>query len=354
MYILQSEWRVSRSFEILCISLVLISCQKKAAYLLQAAEGQLRLSTEGQPVEDAARDETLPRYVRGLMAEVPDIRKFITSHGLNVSKNYSRYVHLRRPAVVWFVGASPEFSLKPLTWKFPIVGSFPGLGFFNYAEGIKWRNYLAAKGHDVQIRAVPAFSTGGWFADPVVSTMLYQGRNRYGALVNVLIHESVHATVLVPSQSFFNESIATYIGDGMTASYLTEHFGEDSPITKLYTKREKHSGKRVNKMGDAYEELKKLYASGASKVEMRKKKKVILDKLDREMKLWYRPNNATLSGHKTYRSGKTGFDELFSRCGKDWNRFIAAAKTIKKADFPKKQTDELKPVLDKVVCPTIK
>src|SRR5690606_5007973 len=102
---------------------------------------------------------------------VPHIKAYALENGLAISDNYDEFVALNRPYVVWFVNASHPLAFYPKTFWFPVVGSFPGLGWFDERTARRHAASLQREGWDVSVRGVRAFSTGGWFGDPIVSSM---------------------------------------------------------------------------------------------------------------------------------------------------------------------------------------
>src|SRR4029078_3952588 len=134
-----------------------------------------------------------------------------------------------RPAAVWVVSACEQLRFRSKEWHFPIVGSFPYLGWFDLEQAKAFADELRAESWDVDVRGAHAYSTLGWFRDAVLSTMIPEGKEALGELVNVVLHESVHATVYIEGQAFFNESIASFIADRLTDHYLIQTRGNKSP-----------------------------------------------------------------------------------------------------------------------------
>ena len=126
------------------------------------------------------------------------------------TKNYSTFVNLHRPYVTYIVSAAPKNELKYYTWYFPIIGSVPYKGYFNEAGANGEARDLASEGYDTYVRGVTAYSTLGWFKDPILSSML--AYSDYD-MVNTIIHETVHTTIYIKSNANFNERLASYLGD---------------------------------------------------------------------------------------------------------------------------------------------
>lgn len=313
----------------------------QTGYVIQAGLGQLQMMGDTRPIDDVIEDsETDPR-TRVLLAEVAPILRFARDNGLATKGNYRNYIELDRPGAVWFMATSKELEFKPKVWNFPIVGSFTYLGWFDYYEAQGVRHRLERDGWDVHVRPARAYSTGGWFTDPVVSTMLSSGDDAFRDLANVLLHELTHANVLVRDQSTFNESIAAFMGDTLAEQYLIDRFGAKSSEVAAYREELVESRGRGSALADAYQTLKELYDSDRSDADKRAEKKTILNRLEIELGLRYRPNNASLIGFKTYNAGYAEITSLFAACGRDWHRFIPFVKTLKSNDFAKKQEENI-------------
>ena len=208
----------------LATTLTCTSCLM-SRYLSQAADGQLHLLTSARPVDDVIADESVAPRTRVLLAAIPEIKAYGAGHGLDTRHNYKTFVQLDDDNAVWFVGGSDPLAFKPTNYCFPIVGCFAGLGWFNEDDALADRARLERQGFDAIARPAAAYSTGGWFPDPVLSSMLGDSDDAYPELANVILHESTHATVLVPDEPYFNESFAEYIGDVLTDEWIVEHFG---------------------------------------------------------------------------------------------------------------------------------
>jgi predicted aminopeptidase len=316
-------------------------------YLAQASHGQFELLAKARPIEQVVADPETPTRTAMLLAEIPEIKAYGAAFGLSVKRNYETYADLQRPAAVWFVGAADALAFRPRKWCFPIVGCFAGLGWFDEDDALRDRAALERRGLDVIARPAAAYSTGGWFPDPVLSTMLGGGDDAFPGLANVILHESVHATVLVPDQPFFNESFAEYVGDVMTDRWVVDRFGEGAPEQLAWLITQATGAARVARMFATYHELDELYKSKASDADKRAKKQQVIDALVDELRLRRRPNNASLVELRVYRAGGTTLGEAHRACG-DLRTLIAAAKTLRRSDFNKDLQEDLAPVSKKL------
>jgi predicted aminopeptidase len=157
---------------------------------------------------------------------VADIRRFAMEElGLKESKNYTRYVEIDRDYLAAVVSACAADSFTRHEWHFPVVGAVPYKGFFDPKDAEKESAKLKAQGLDVWIRGVDAFSTLGWFKDPLYSYM--KNYTQY-QLADLIIHELLHATVFVRGRVQFNEQLAEFAGSRGARLYIESRFGADS------------------------------------------------------------------------------------------------------------------------------
>jgi predicted aminopeptidase len=309
-------------------------------YVAQAGHGQFELLGKSKKMEDVVRDPDTPLRVALLLDEIPAIKEYGRSYGLKIRKNYERYSSLGRPAAVWFTAAADPVAFKPRKWCFPIVGCFAGLGWFDEMDAVAFKQKMEAAGYDAIVRPASAYSTGGWFPDPVLSTMLGGGDDALPELANVILHESVHATVLVNDQPFFNESLASYIADALTDHWIQLRFGPGSPEDIAWTLGQALHLPRVARLLSAYKALKAVYDSKRSRAEKLTEKAKIIDELVADLKMRKRPNNASLTEVRVYNGGAAPLLVAHRACG-DLRSLIDASKTLKRSDFKKPLEDDL-------------
>lgn len=325
-----------------------------SAYLTQAAEGQLRILAARRPLDEVIADPTTPPHVRRLLAAVPDIKAFGETQGLKATKNYQTYADLQRPAVVWVVSATEELAFEPKKWKFPIVGSVPYLGWFEKEDAQRHARDLREDGWESDLRPATAFSTLGWFEDPVLSTMIDNEPDALGALADVVLHESTHATHYVDGQTAFNESIANFVGDRMAVLWLDARVGVDSAEKRAFLDREAARKKRAALMHDAYARLDAVYRSQLTITEKRVQKALILARLRSETGARRPINNATLFEFKSYHGGEVQLTRLFAACGGRFPRLLRALRNIHGDSFSEPQQRDLEPIIAPLVaagCP---
>lgn len=169
------------------------------SYIANSGLEQSRLLLKRQPIKKVLLKKNLSQKLKSKLKLVEEVKEFSESHlGLKQTKNYSSYVDVHRPYLTWLLRAAHTDSLTPYEWWFPIIGKVPYKGYFKKEEALRAQKKFDPKKYDTYVRGVSAYSTLGWFNDPVVSTMLkYKDHN----LVNLIIHESVHASIYKKSHT---------------------------------------------------------------------------------------------------------------------------------------------------------
>ena len=298
-------------------------------YLAQAGWGQDDINRRGQSIDELLRDGHIAPRKRRLLGQVGAIKAFGEKHGLTATSNYTRYARLDRPAAVWVVSACAPLGFRPKSWNFPIVGSITYLGWFKLEDAKDAAATLRKEGWDVDVRTAGAYSTLGWFEDPVLSTMIPDGDEALGELANVVLHESLHATFYVNGQSVLNESVANFVGDTLTDEYLDQTVGASSPEKHAYDAGQIKSLERARQMHEAYGVLERLYASPAPDAAKLTAKAEVLTSLRQRLGFKRPINNATLGSFKTYSSGQKELATLLEACGGSFPRFLASLEPLK-------------------------
>jgi predicted aminopeptidase len=330
------------------IALLFISCFLfTSCYTVKQGTTMLGYLNKAVPLEsllkptDADTEET--EKSRRFVELVQDIRRFATEElGLNMSKNYTRYVKIDRDYLAAVVSASATDSFNRHEWKYPIVGSLPYKGFFNVEDARKERAKLEKKGLDVWVRGVEAFSTLGWFKDPLYSYMRDYPPHR---LADLIIHESLHATVFIKGQAQFNEELAEFIGSEGSRLYIESRFGADSEEYNAMIPDDENNGHYVTFIQELCAGLQALYESDTNREEtIREKERIINAAKERFEKEYesrftndnYRGfsvlpvNNAYLELYRLYYAEDDYISQLYAQSGKSLRDFIAAAKTMPK------------------------
>lgn len=191
------------------VLLVLLGACSSVSYLGQAAAGQLLLWWHRQPIADLLEDTDTAPELKSRLQHVIAVRNF-ASRELSLPQNdsYRTFVDLDRPYVVWNVFAAAEFSVEPREWCFPMVGCVAYRGYFSEQRARQFAQQLQAQSLDTYVAGVPAYSTLGWFDDPIPSTVIGYSELQ---LAGLIFHELAHQQLFVPGDTAFNESFATAV-----------------------------------------------------------------------------------------------------------------------------------------------
>ena len=186
----------------------------------------MSLISKRRAIEKIVADGSIDVALRERLDLVLEIRGFASSDlELPDNKSYRSYADLGRPYAVWNVVATPELSVTPLQWCFPVAGCVSYRGYFSEAGAEKFARKLRQEGHDVSVAGVSAYSTLGWFADPVLSTFVGWPEDQLAAL---LFHELTHQRVYVKGDTVFNESLATVVElEGLRRWLKSRYEGEE-------------------------------------------------------------------------------------------------------------------------------
>jgi len=199
------------------ISLSLASLFLSGCYVLKLGLEQNNLINSRRPLAAVIADPSTDAKTREKLSYAVEVMDYAVSQGLNTGGAYQHFVTLDRPVVSWIVQAAHADRLKSVTWWFPIVGRVPYLGFFERKERDAKAEELRAAGYDVARGGVGAFSSLGWFEDPIYSSMLNRDDTD---LAHLLFHELTHRTFWSPGSVEFNENLAEFVADELTKLYL--------------------------------------------------------------------------------------------------------------------------------------
>ncbi|HRK02108.1 MAG TPA: aminopeptidase [Oligoflexia bacterium] len=310
------------------LSIVLLTTTgcSSASYLVQAGRGQLAIYNRERPLEEVIQDDRVSLSLRNQLREVPEIKAYVAKTlGVAATSNYKTFSDLKRKYAIWVLSSSARFELKLKTWSFPIVGTFPYLGFFDEEMAREWSAREQAEGQDTYVRGASAYSMLGFLREPLLSTML-QGRKE--DLVNLIFHETLHSHVYLDGQGAFNEQIASYFGDYGELQYLVENFGSESEQVQIW-KKNREDRRRMGALLREFErELAALYENikNLSNAEKEQKKKLAFDLFKRRVNAvkWHRArtgeylservtNNATVLAFLTYEDEQGLYDLLHEK-----------------------------------------
>ncbi|MEQ1878411.1 MAG: aminopeptidase, partial [Bdellovibrionia bacterium] len=266
---------------ILLITTGLLSgCQ--FTYLIKSGYHQAKILGRRVSLDEALASPETSQDIKAKIRLAKEVRAFIREKmKLKLGENYTSYVQLDGPYVTYALSGAQAFRLEPYEWNYPLVGSLPYRGHFVKEDAIADELDLKNQGFDTYVRGVSAYSTLGWLSDPLLSSML---RYDDGNLVNVIIHETVHANLFVKGEADFNERLATYIGNLGTEMFYREKEGPGSMILKTI-----HESSLDDKLFSAFlstelESLKKWYVDEAGSMSADRKTARIKDIQQRFLK----------------------------------------------------------------------
>lgn len=312
----------------------------EGCYYVQAARGQIDLLHRRRPMDEVIDDRSTSPELRERLILVRDARQFaVDSLHLPDNDSYRSYADLERDYVVWNVIAAPEFSIVPKEWCYPVAGCVAYRGYFEEASARKLAAKLESQGFDVMVGGVPAYSTLGRFADPVLNTMLKWSDDD---LVATLFHELAHQVVYVKDDSRFNESFATTVANAGLARWHKERGDETNSAARA--SRHSRTEAMLALAVSTREKLETLYDSGLDPTSMRSRKKVLLDQLSVEARQLADKtdpasnpfsgtlNNARLALINVYEGRVDAFEALLRQCGGSLECFYREAGVLAEED----------------------
>ena len=320
---------------------MLVSCSS-LNYYAQAAQGQYTLLSDARPIESWLADQNTDAKLRLRLATARQIRTFAVQElDLPDNNSYKNYAALARPFVLWNVVAAPELSLKPIQWCFPVAGCVSYRGYYSKEDAAAYGRELRAEGNDVQVGGVPAYSTLGWFDDPLISTFIYYPD---AELARLLFHELSHQVVYVAGDSQFNESFASAVEEAGVERWLSGYGNQ--AMRDNYIKFSGRKKQFLQLLLDCRSALEANYASKTSDNAKRAEKARLFQKLKDDYvvlkeswggfagydRFFAEPlSNAHLAAIATYNDYIPAFRALLAR-EKTFPRFYAAAKALAALD----------------------
>ncbi|MDH5300599.1 MAG: aminopeptidase [Gammaproteobacteria bacterium] len=331
----------------LLITALLSGCAS-VQYYSQGVKGHLEVWWPKKPIDDVIHDQSQPEDFRQRLALMLKARKFASNElALPDNKSYTTYTDLGRPYVVWNVFAAGEFSLEPKSWCYLMVGCLNYRGYFDATEAKLTADSLAQQGYDVSVEGVSAYSTLGWFNDPLLNTMLQWSDNRR---IELIFHELAHQVVYLSSETDFNESMATAVARlGMVRWYQTQH---PDKLNEYFDLTRQHAEFRQLLL-ETSQQLRQIYSSNqTTETKRHDKAQVFADlqqKYSQTKQHWPRPNafdswfarplnNAHITASMTYLQQTPAFYALYLDSQKDWPTFLNSIKKLGK--LPRQQREE--------------
>lgn len=314
---------------IVTLSLLLMSCET-VGYYSQSVVGHSKLMLARQPIDKAINK--VSEKDKPFLVLTKSLRQYAVDElGLPANNSYLSYVDLKRQHPVWSVVAVPEFSIHPEVWCYPVIGCASYRGYFSEKAANRYAAKMQKKGLETLVGGVTAYSTLGWFNDPLIPTMF-----RYGEipLAEVIFHELAHQQLYVNGNSAFNEAFATVVGEHGTLQWLRMNRPDQ---VAAYQERMQVRNDFSELIKSIKLELKKVYQLDITELDKRQRKQAVFSQLKQDYdvlkaerwqgKAWYggwfkRPiNNARLAAFATYRDLVPQFEALLAACENDFPRF---------------------------------
>ncbi len=331
------RWRITLGI----LSVVVLIASHPAMqvdYVLTQAVYQFSMLLKRQPIDDVIARGELKAEREERLRLVDDIRRFGTEQiGLTAADSYTAVAVGFERKMYNVLACRPDRFKTYRRW-FPIVGTIPYIGYFRMADTQREVRRLKGLGYDVSARPVGAYSTLGYFEDPILPGMLDWPEHR---LAEVLLHESAHATLFLSGQMRFNESYARFVGDRGAEAYMEYRRGE-APEAYRKAVDNWHDRDLIKAfLAELYQDLDELYNEDIPRAETLARKREILESADKTCQgMPFREpkynryfqrrevNNATLSTYRTYNSGDDLFGPVYEACGEDLSCFIETLQAL--------------------------
>ena len=323
------------------------------SYVSQAIRGQHQIWKRQEPIETLLASEKTPPALKHQLALILQLRKF-AEHELKLPANghYLRYADLERRFVVWNVYAAPEFSLTPKSWWYPVVGSLDYRGYFSEEKARAHAAELRARGFDTYVGGVTAYSTLGWFRDPVLNTFIHEPE---ADLADLLFHELAHQRLFIPGDTEFNEAFATAVAEEGTRRWMESR--TNATALAEYRRQSRRTAEFVELVAQARGQLNALYTNASTTLstrvsnpeerprQLRLEKQRIVEELregyaelkqrwggQRDYDVWFSQplNNAQLNTVDTYYRLVPMFRGLLRNLNGDLEKFFATVESLRK------------------------
>ncbi|HSU76319.1 MAG TPA: aminopeptidase [Burkholderiales bacterium] len=309
----------------LLVAALVAGCES-LSYYSQAIGGHFQLLAAARPIDDWLADPATPADLKARLETARRIREF-ASRELHLPENgsYTSYADLGRRYAVWNVFAAAEFSVDPKPECFPFTGCVAYRGFFSEQEAQRYAEKLRKDGFDVYVGGVPAYSTLGWFDDPLLSTFIRYPESQVARLV---FHELAHQVVYARNDTTFNESFAVTVEDEGVRRWLeSQQRAAELEAFRAGQQRKRDFYARVK---ETRERLKTIYASRLPREQLLEQKRGELERLRAAFPnvVPAEPNNAFLVSIALYTELVPAFERLLAASGGDLDRFYARAREL--------------------------
>lgn len=327
------------------LSFILSGCQ--LTYIMKSGYGQMKLLSSRVPVEEVLKRDDLSEDVRHKLSISQDARKFAEDRlHLKSTKNYKSYVELDQPYVTYVVSAAPKWNLEHHQWSYPFLGKMPYKGYFNEPDAKLEEEKLKSDNLDTFMRGVTAYSTLGWFDDPLLSSMM---RYKDYDLVNTIIHETVHATLYIKHAADFNERLASFLGNKGAEYFYLEREGQDSKTLEQVRIDNEDSKIFSAFISGEIKSLKEWYQNISAIEKTEENRTLRIQEIQTRFLSQIQPrlkgeqytrfpnlklNNARLLIYKTYMQNLDEFEQLYQLVDRNFEKFLIVCKEFESAKNP--------------------
>jgi predicted aminopeptidase len=335
---------------ILVAVLVLLQGCSTLGYYAQSVQGHLELMGKSRDIRQILQDDRVPEATRERLRLVVRIRDFASSElRLPDNGSYRSYADLQRGALVWSLVATAEFSLEPKTWCYLVIGCASYRGYFSRDRAEAHAVELRGQGMDVAVESVPAYSTLGWFDDPLPSTVVEWPEPR---LAGLIFHELAHQEVYAEDDSPFNEAFANSVQQIGVERWISA--SSDPEMAEHWQLAKKREGGFLDLLSRTRRELEALYRGDMAEGEMRVAKAHLFQGLRQDYRVlkqdwggysgydrWIERDlgNAHLASVATYENWVPAFMALFRQSGRDMGRFYAACRRLAGLGYGQRQRE---------------
>lgn len=335
---------------VLVLLLFLLAACSQIGYYSQSISGHLSIMSSSRPIEDLLEDPEVSTQLKQKLSRALEFRSFASEElFLPDNDSYLSYADTGRSAAVWNVVAAPDDSLTPKQWCFAFVGCLPYRGYYDQEEAEAYADELIAQKMDVVTYGVPAYSTLGWFDDPLLNTLIDLPD---WVLAGIMFHELSHQLVYVEDDTVFNEAFAQTVEEEGRRRWLMQNGTDEERASFQVFATRQFDFQAL--MKQTREELLLCYKSGSDREARLACKQGIIDQmLERYSALkqswggytgydfWLesRPNNAHFVSTDTYRRYVPAFEKILQKNGGDLQRFYAEVELL--ADLPKQERQEM-------------
>ncbi|MCR9277535.1 MAG: aminopeptidase [Pseudomonadaceae bacterium] len=297
-------------------------------YYQQAVTGQIKLLSQRERVDTLIADDATAPELRARLQFARDAKSWVESElGFDGGRRYDTFVELDAPYVVWNVVAAPATSVVPKRWCYPVAGCVAYRGYFHQPRAQRFADKLAADGYDVLVQGTTAYSTLGWFADPLLSTFI---NRRDDSLLGLIAHELAHAELWVPSAASYNEAFASFVEQQARREWLQQQ-GRDPTVVARSTRLLARARGLLQALRDA---LADLYSRPLQEEEMLARKRELFAAARDCYRATGEPysalfdgsaNNARIASVATYWRWLPAFERMFELSDRQWPAFVEAA-----------------------------